>query len=498
MDEPIEPRETEVLIQKYVSGQLAPEEAAQLLGHLKARPSLGAALLGQMEIDLLLRELTGAVGRDSQPVPSIISPLEPPDPRTEFPLPTTMVALRRHSWSTALAWVTGLAAALALVFSYWFWPDKDNLPRLGRGSAGVEVQRGEERLPATRRLHLQPGDIIETGPGQSAVVEFAREGTRLALSGETRLGLSNLEKGKRFALHSGKLEATVARQPAGEPLAVDTPQAEASVRGTKFSLSSRWEATWLKVSRGEVELHSKSADLSQPVMAGQFAVATENVELRAHPIGRTGLRVPVPVDPRVVSTGGDGNWEVDGDTVQQSKISALPDPKRSGPFDQNPFSWFSRQIPVAGNIEVSLQARLDAVVQEPGPLGESQFGLTLILGRKHFNFICERDPAGKGVARLYSFVVEGSPRLEGGEADGRVRTPLSFQTGQTFQFKARLTRLTPGQIQLQARVWPRGKPEPADWQLDAIRNAPATQPLLELSTRRCACTFSGMDVVLIE
>ena len=213
MDDPIEPRETEVLIQKYVSGQLTPEEAAQLLGHLKARPSLGAALLGQMEIDLLLRELTGAVGRDSQPALPTFYPLEPPDPRTEFPLPTTMTALRRHSWSTALAWVTGLAAALVLVFGYWFWPDKDNLPRLGRSSAGVEVQRGQERLPATRRLHLQPGDIIETGPGQSAVVEFAREGTRLELSGETRLGLSNLEKGKHFALHSGKLEAAVARQP---------------------------------------------------------------------------------------------------------------------------------------------------------------------------------------------------------------------------------------------------------------------------------------------
>ena len=36
-----------------------------------------------------------------------------------------------------------------------------------------------------------------------------------------------------------------------------------------------------------------------------------------------------------------------------------------GPPDQNPFSWFSHQIPVAGNIEISLQARLDAVVEEP-------------------------------------------------------------------------------------------------------------------------------------
>ena len=57
MHEPIDPREAEVLIQQYVSGELTPEEAARLLAHLKARPSLGETLLGQMEIDLLLREL---------------------------------------------------------------------------------------------------------------------------------------------------------------------------------------------------------------------------------------------------------------------------------------------------------------------------------------------------------------------------------------------------------------------------------------------------------
>ena len=67
MPEPIDPREAEVLIQQYVSGELTPEEAARLLAHLKARPSLGETLLGQMEIDLLLRELSGAPGYDRQP-----------------------------------------------------------------------------------------------------------------------------------------------------------------------------------------------------------------------------------------------------------------------------------------------------------------------------------------------------------------------------------------------------------------------------------------------
>jgi len=498
MHEPVEPREAEVLIQRYVSGELTPGEAARLLRHLKAQPSLGSALLGQMEIHLLLRELTGSVGRDSHAAQSAISLMEPADSQTEILPPAARTAFRRPSWSSTLPWVTGLAAALALVAGYWFWPDNDNLPRLGRSSAGIEVVRGEERLPAARKLHLQAGDIIETGPGQSAVVEFARERTRLELGGETRLGLLTLEKGKHFMLHRGKLQAAVAPQPVGERLAVATPQAEASVKGTKFSLSSRWEATWLKVSKGEVDLQSKSAGLSQPVIAGQFAVAAENVELKARSIAPAGLRVPISVDPRVAGTGGDGNWEADGDTVRQSKVSVLPDLKRSGPLDQNPFSWFSRQISVSCNIEVSLQARLDAVVEEPGPLGNSHFGLTLILDRKHFNFMCERNPLGEGLAKLYSFVLEGSPRLEGGETDRRVSIPLAFQTGQTFQFRIRLTRLFEGQVQLQAKVWPRGKPEPTVWQLDAIRNAPPAQPLLELDTRRCACTFTEMHVVLID
>jgi len=451
-----------------------------------------------MEIDLLLRELSGAMGLERQPTWSASSVPAPADPLTELPFPTALPASRRHSWSSTALWAAGLAAALALVAGYWAWPDKDNLPRLRRSSAGVEVQRGEERLPATRKLHLQPGDIVETGPGQSAVVEFAREGTRLELGGETRLGLLDLQRGKHFVLHRGKLEGVVARQLPGEPLAVATPQAEASVKGTKFSLSSQWDATWLKVLRGEVDLRSKLADLWQPVVAGQFAVAATNLELKVRSIRQSGLRIPVPVDPRVVNTGGDGNWEVDGNTVRQSKVSVLPDLKRPGPRDRNPFSWFSRQIQAAGNIEVSLQARLDGVVEDPGPLGNSHFGLTLILDRKHFNFMCERNPIGEGVAKLYSFVIEGAPRLEGGETDRRVSIPLSFQTGQTFQFKIRLIRLSEGQVQLQARVWPRGKPEPAVWQLEAIRNAPPVQPLLEFGTRRCACTFTETHVVLIE
>ena len=224
MREPIEPRETEVLIQKYVSGALTPEEALRLLARLKAQPSVGEALLRQMEIDLLLRELTGLMGQESQPKWSSSSLEASSGPSDRASLSNRFAGIRDARLEQPTLWVTGLAAALALVAGYWLWPEKDNQPRLRSSSAGVEVQRGEERLPAARKLPLQRGDIIETGPGQSAVIEFAREGTRLELRGETRLSLLDLNQGKHFVLHRGELEAVVAPQPAGERLAVATPQ----------------------------------------------------------------------------------------------------------------------------------------------------------------------------------------------------------------------------------------------------------------------------------
>ena len=330
------------------------------------------------------------------------------------------------------------------------------------------------------------------------MVEFAREGTRLDVNSETRLELLGWESGKRFVLHRGKVAAVVARQPAGEPMVVVTPEAEARVRGTEFSLSSQWDATWLKVSRGVVELRNKSAGNLESVAAGQFAVAARSVGLKALPIGSTGPRVPVPVDPQVVSTGGDGDWQVAGNTVRQSRVSRQPDSNPVGPVRQSPFSWYSRRIPVEGSIETSMQVRLDAAVEKPEPLGFAEFGFTLILDRKHLSFLCGRNPKGKGGAKLHSFVFNAPPTVEDDESEKSIRTPLASEVGQTFQLKARLTRLTSDQVHFQAKVWHQGENEPADWQLDAIRNAPLTQPLISLNTRRCACTFTDLQVVLIE
>jgi hypothetical protein len=345
---------------------------------------------------------------------------------------------------------------------------------------------------------LKPNDLIKTGPGQSAVVECAREGTHLELKEETQLSLSGWDQGKRYTLQHGKIEAIVGRQRAGESLRIATPQAEATVRGTRFRLSTQWDATWLAVLKGEVELYDRASDSTKRVVAEQFAVAGRDIELRAQPLCRNGLTARVAVEPFVADMGGDGDWEVDDNRVRQSKVSILPDLNSSGSHGINPFSWLTRRIPVAGNIEVSLQVRLDAALEEPGPLGYSELGCTLILDQKHLSFICVRDATGKGVAKLHSFVFGRSAAMRGSETSGRILSPLRSQIGETFRLKIRLVHLTSDQVRFQAKVWASHEEEPADWLLDAIRKAPVIPPRVSLNTRRCACTFTDLQVLLLQ
>ena len=97
MPEPIEPRESEVLIQKYVAGELTTEEADQLLERLKEQPSLGAALLSQMKIDVLLLELTGATGRIEHWAPPVTGASEREFFPNLLPMPTGRTTVTRFS-----------------------------------------------------------------------------------------------------------------------------------------------------------------------------------------------------------------------------------------------------------------------------------------------------------------------------------------------------------------------------------------------------------------
>ena len=63
----------------------------------------------------------------------------------------------------------------------------------------------------------------------------------------------SLSRGKRFALRAGKIEASVARQRPFRPMVIVTPQAEARVLGTHFTLAADTNATTLEVTEGKVK-----------------------------------------------------------------------------------------------------------------------------------------------------------------------------------------------------------------------------------------------------
>src|SRR5207247_6245876 len=108
------------------------------------------------------------------------------------------------------------------------------------------------------------------GTNASATITFGREKTRLELRADTELILTSFSDAKHFALRSGRLEASIARQRPFKPMLLRTPQAEVRVLGTKFTLTTTNNATRLDVSEGEVRLTHASNHTSVDVPAGHY------------------------------------------------------------------------------------------------------------------------------------------------------------------------------------------------------------------------------------
>src|SRR4030095_1176466 len=99
----------------------------------------------------------------------------------------------------------------------------------------------------------------------------------------TELRILRWAKGKRFDLREGKIEAIVARQRPLRAMLLSTPQAEARVLGTKFTLTVTTNATRLDVTECKVRLASASDGTRVDVPANHYAIAATNVKLAALP-----------------------------------------------------------------------------------------------------------------------------------------------------------------------------------------------------------------------
>ena len=189
--------------------------------------------------------------------------------------------------------VLALAASVVLLFSLsvWYFSPTMGQPVLAEVKGlDVSVARGTEFVPATNGMLLQAGDALHLGTNASATITFGAEDTRLMLSADTELKLTSLARGKRFVLQEGRVEANVARQRPFHPLIITTPQAQARVLGTKFSLLTADNATRLEVTRGSVQFTRMSDSKAIRVNSGHYAVAANNYDLAAQPFTGSILR----------------------------------------------------------------------------------------------------------------------------------------------------------------------------------------------------------------
>src|SRR5262249_54723055 len=144
---------------------------------------------------------------------------------------------------------------------WYFFPTTGEPVLAEINGAGLSLERAGHPLVVSQGLHLQPGDILRTTGEVTASLDFFPENTRSPIHPRTEAEFDGILGGKRFSLHSGKVTAVVARQRPFRPLVFKTPQAEARVVGTRFTLTVTPTATRLDVVEGKVQL-TRTSDLT--------------------------------------------------------------------------------------------------------------------------------------------------------------------------------------------------------------------------------------------
>jgi hypothetical protein len=236
--------DADFLIERYLAGQLTPNEAERLLQLLQAKPELGQGLLDQLTMDALLRDV-GRADRVSVTVPA-----------TSSSTPS-----RPNRW---LRWGAALAASLLLLGLVWTIARRDIGTRDGGESTSEATTTAVAVL--TRTVNAQWADGTDaTRPGALLVpgelnlqaglaqIEFF-SGASVVLEGPAEFRLISTNEG---FCQRGRLTAEVPPQAQG--FRVGTPQQDIVDRGTAFGVEVREAAAEVHVFKGKVELHEKDA-----------------------------------------------------------------------------------------------------------------------------------------------------------------------------------------------------------------------------------------------
>jgi hypothetical protein len=194
-----------------------------------------------------------------------------------------------------ITFLAGAAAAIVLAGMFFIQPgpgEQSSIARIVKLSGPIAwTGDGGQMVNSLNAGDLIKGGTLETLAANSwAEIEFL-DGSTIWVSGAALLTLSDGEQGKFIHLRRGDLSADVAAQPAGKPLRLMTPSAEAEVLGTQFNVTAGPESTRVSVNEGLVSVERLADGSVQKVPANHLVVAAleRESEFKAIPHGVPGF-----------------------------------------------------------------------------------------------------------------------------------------------------------------------------------------------------------------
>lgn len=272
-----------------------------------ARLSDAPGIEPRPEADSAMRELiareaaTRAVSAAAPAAPAEAASLPGRDRRTRRRRAGRWLRRLRRPTPVGLWWAAAAAGLMLAVGGYLYMSGSEEpvpgrvVARVLGADGGVFLRRGSRRIPAERGTAVSLGDAVQVPPVGSASLSYP-DSTRLDLGSGTALRFVGGDAGKRIFLSWGALTAEVTGQPAGRPMVIATPHAEAKVTGTRFTLEVEVGSTRLEVTKGRVRLTRMGDGASVDVTAGHWATVKAGEALVARSLRETPAEPAAPAE----------------------------------------------------------------------------------------------------------------------------------------------------------------------------------------------------------
>lgn len=253
------------LVQAYVDGMAAADEAAELESLLRDDAEARRVFRSYMELDAALGRVAASracLRAESNEVTSDLS--EPSSNGVE-----SRYAIRGRQRSRAVAAVLASCLVIALL-SVWIGRGNSVAwATVVEGGPGVSIESSGNSRPARPGDRLRLGESIHVTDDATARVRLSGFGVAM-LGPSTRLERSR--EARSVELMSGSAEIAVDEHSAGRPWRIRTPQAEAAVSANEFNIASSAGRTALRVTDGRVHLVSLNSGASEDVRGGRRAI----------------------------------------------------------------------------------------------------------------------------------------------------------------------------------------------------------------------------------